>query len=70
VVKYSQKTLTGKSYRCKGKKKKKIEKKTLCGTRHSESDGSRVDCVCYVMHVRVGARRGMAAVVVAMGLVR
>ena len=37
---------------------------------HSESDSSEVACVCPVMHVRVSARGGMVAVVVAMGLVR
>ena len=36
---------------------------------HSESDGGRVACVCPEMHVRVGARGGMVAVVVATGLV-
>ncbi len=37
---------------------------------HSESDGGEVACVCPTMHVRVGARGGMVAVVAATGLVR
>jgi len=37
---------------------------------HSESNGSRVACVCHVMHVRVGARDGMVVVVAAMELAR
>ncbi len=37
---------------------------------HSESDGSGVAYVCHAMHVRVGARDGVVAVVVATGLAR